>query len=408
MKRFIGILCGVLCCALYPLSAAAQDEDTHDSLRVSLITCGPGDEVWSLYGHTAIRVEDAAHGHDLMVNYGIFSFHQPHFVRRFVFGKTDYEMGIAPTAYFIGEYLQEGRWIKQQELALTAEEKERLHRALEENYLPENRTYRYNFFYDNCTTRARDMIEKCADGKIKYPDKSDIGTMTCRKGTHEWNENHRWARFGNDLLLGIGADKSVSAREMQFLPVTLSDDFNDAVISCDSAVGRKLVKETLWLVSPEEAKAVKASSEAPAGIGRKIFRTVTPVHCFLLLLAITLFIEIIEHFRKIYLWGFDLLLLLATGLAGWVLTAMIFSSHPTVSLNLQILVLNPLSLIFAVPVVLRIRKRLCHPWQYVLSACVILFFIGAVFQDYAEGIWILALILLVRMRKNSLPVFRHS
>ena len=129
-----------------------------DSVDISLLTCGPGQEVWSYYGHTALRIEDHVHGTDLAVNWGMFSFKQAFFILRFVFGMTDYQIGIFPMEHFIAEYSSEGRWVRQQRLALTREEKIKILSAIDENNKEENRTYRYNFFFDNCTTRARDMI----------------------------------------------------------------------------------------------------------------------------------------------------------------------------------------------------------------------------------------------------------
>ena len=173
-----------------------------DSVAISLITCGPGQEVYSLYGHTAIRFHDKARGQDIAINYGMFSFHQKFFILRFVFGLTDYEMGIAPFDYFLEAYKQEGRWVREQTLNLTNEEKWAISQAIDENYRPENRVYRYNYFYDNCTTRARDMIVSHLTGRVHYEDEGE-SHASFRSMLPQWHGYARWSRLGNDLLLLI-------------------------------------------------------------------------------------------------------------------------------------------------------------------------------------------------------------
>lgn len=130
-----------------------------DSIRISLLTCASGEEIYSLFGHTAIRYENYTRGIDAVFNYGIFNFNAPNFILRFALGETDYQLGVTDYERFAAEYYYLERDVWQQELNLTVQEKEKLVMLLEENYRPENRIYRYNFFYDNCATRPRDLIE---------------------------------------------------------------------------------------------------------------------------------------------------------------------------------------------------------------------------------------------------------
>ena len=148
----------------------------NDSIRLSLLTCAPGEEIYSLFGHTAIRYEDPANGIDAVFNYGLFSFNTPNFILRFSLGETDYQLGATDYARFAAEYAFDGRSVWQQTLNLSKEEKAELIRLLQENYLPENRVYRYNFFYDNCATRPRDKIEESIDGKVIYPAEPQDGS----------------------------------------------------------------------------------------------------------------------------------------------------------------------------------------------------------------------------------------
>ncbi|MBQ2127790.1 MAG: DUF4105 domain-containing protein, partial [Prevotella sp.] len=173
MFRTLCLLAAVL---LVSTDVKAQNDAVtayYDSVEVSLLTCQPHEEIYSLYGHTALRYHDLKRNEDWAFNYGIFNFHAPHFVLRFVFGLTDYELGVIPTDIFKQEYRRFGSQVTEQVLNLTNEEKHAIHKALYENYRPENRVYRYNYFYDNCTTRARDMVERNINGQVRYQDNPD-------------------------------------------------------------------------------------------------------------------------------------------------------------------------------------------------------------------------------------------
>ena len=177
---------------LLPLKAVAQDSiqsNAMDSVEVSLLTCSPHEEIYSLYGHTALRWHDLRSNEDLAFNWGVFDFRKPYFVLRFVFGLTDYELGTVPMKYFTEEYRNVGSSVTEQVLNLTAEEKQRLFLALVKNLQPENRIYRYNYFYDNCSTRPRDIIEQCVNGKLEYADREDF-TSSYREMVSVCTRNH--------------------------------------------------------------------------------------------------------------------------------------------------------------------------------------------------------------------------
>jgi len=373
----------ILACAL-PVDAATAwaKTDTADAVELSLITCSPHEEVYSLYGHSALRYRNKRTGQDFVFNYGVFNPTAPHFMLRFVFGLTDYELGIVPTKPFCDYYRKWGSSVTEQVLNLTHDEKVRILQALEANSL--NPIYRYNYFHDNCTTRARDMLLSHLDGEVKFTSAAD-SSATFRSMVHDWNEDSPWARFGNDILLGVGADRKTTREERQFLPDNLMKDFANATIVGDSV--RPLVLRTETVV--------------PGGmqISESGF-PLRPWMCALILLVITLIVTLVEWRLHRIFWGYDLILMLACGIAGLVLTAMIFSQHPTVSLNLQILLFNPLPLVFAIPVACATRRHKLHWWWKVSLGLIILFFIGSFFQHYAEGMFILALSLLMRSLKR--------
>ncbi len=357
---------------------AQHDPDAMDNVEIGLITCSPHDEVYSLYGHSAIHFRDSKNQMDIVFSYGVFNYQKPHFVLRFVFGLTDYELGVYSFPLFCKEYEQWGAQVAEQVLNLTPAEKRELTEALFRNARPENRTYRYNFFYDNCSTRPRDIIERHIEGKVVYKELTPDREKTFRELIHDHTANNRWSAFGNDLLLGFKADMKASLKQQQFLPENLQLDFMNAVIDRN---GQKepLVKEYIvWRPLGEQP----VSSSFP----------IKPFYVFLILLAISLAIFVYEERKKTCLRWFDAILMLLTGLAGVILFVMIFSQHPATSINLQILILNPLSLFF-LPSVIRGRST---RWFQLSFWFIVAFFIGWFVQDYAEGMEILALCLLLR------------
>ena len=370
-------------------TAEGAERQQMDSVQISLLTCSPGNEVWSLYGHTAIRVFDPAHAQDIVINYGLFNFRQSNFILRFVFGLTDYEMGIEPFNMFMVEYARQGRQVIQQTLQLSNSDKERILQALALNY-QNNRVYRYNFFYDNCTTRARNILIDNITAKVSYRINPNI-TSSYRTMIHQWNGTHRWARFGNDLLLGVKADAKTNYAEQQFLPDTLRKDFAGAAIVDSAGKSRSLVSSTAVLLKANADNVVS---------NRNIWDTITPTMLWSGVFIVILLAGMIEYRRQKTFWLIDVTLLTLDGIAGIILLAMVFSQHPTVNLNLQILLLNPLSLIFVYPVINREVRQRFHWFWNVLLICIILFFAGNALQCYAEGMNILALILLSRCMMN--------
>ena len=361
-----------------PTAAQPADSLATDSIEVTLVTCSPHEEIYSLYGHSALRYHDLRTGEDAVFNWGIFNFKKPHFVTRFVFGLTDYELGVGDFGPFCNYYRRWGSSVTEQVLDLTPQEKLKLRAALAENLRPENRVYRYNYFYDNCSTRPRDIIERCLNGRVLYDDRQDY-TPSFREMIHQCGDHHAWAMFGNDMLLGLKADLKTSRTEQEFLPQNLLYDFDHARIHASDGSYRPLVKERRIAVMP----GVQV---------READFPLTPLQCALGLLALSLLIAALEWKRHKTFKFWDAVLMLLTGLAGCVLFIMLFSQHPCTTLNLQLLLFNPLPLCFIYSVV---RGRPTR-WWHIQAVLIGLFLLGALVQDYAEGMEILALCLLIR------------
>ena len=401
MKRFRRILriISLVFFVLLTTNAKGQTADSiisnMDDIEVSLLTCGPGNEAYSLFGHTAIRISQPSRGMDVVVNYGMFSFKQKYFIPRFVLGLTDYQMGITTFDDFKAEYEYEQRWVFEQTLNLTSKEKSALLQAVDQNYKPENVTYRYNVFYNNCTTKARDLIAANIDGKIKYNSaKSEYPSF--RELCHSKTSSHRWSQFGNDLLLGIQADLPTNISEQQFLPENLEHDFSlatietntdetsNATIGANNASPRKLVSHEEYII-PKYVAASAAPESLPS-----------PRALAIVIAIIIIGVSLIEYFWNKNLWLTDAILMPVIGLTGMILFVMIFSKHPTVNINFQILILNPIALFMTIPMVMKQRKGMLTWWHKTYVLCLFLGILCGLFQDYAEGIRILALSLLVR------------
>ena len=390
MKK--GLLYIVLTFILSVVNATvgAQSMTNPDCIQISLLTCSPGKEVWAQYGHTAIRYYDKESGEDLAINYGIFSLDQTYFIPRFVLGMTDYRMGVQPMDMFLAQYSYEGRGVVEQILNLSAEDKEVIYKALQENMKPENVVYRYNYFFDNCTTRARDMLVNHLHGKVVYPPAEEDATF--RSMIHKWNNKYEWSQFGEDLLLGVNADRKTTKSEQQFLPENLRSDFDKARYN-----GKPLVKETNVLLDAETEVAEPAFPLSPLSIA-------------LIFAVISLVMMLFSYRRQQVYWAWDLALMLTSGLLGIIFFVMIFSQHPCVSLNFILLFFNPLPLFFLYNTI----KKKKVIWWKIWGVLIILGLFGSLFQEIPLPILIVASFLLLhcivhlRINKAVAPTVSSS
>ena len=371
-------------------TVGTQSMTNPDRIQISLLTCSPGKEVWAQYGHTAIRYYDKESGEDLAINYGIFSLDQTYFIPRFVLGMTDYRMGVQPMDIFLAQYSYEGRGVIEQVLNLSAEDKEVIYEALQENMKPKNVVYRYNYFFDNCTTRARDMLINHLHGKVVYPPAEEDATF--RSMIHKWNNKYEWAQFGEDLLLGVNADRKTTKSEQQFLPENLRSDFDKA-----SYNGKPLVKETNVLLAAENEVAEPAFPLSPLSIA-------------LIFAAISLVMMLLSYRRQQVYWAWDLALMLTSGLMGIIFFIMIFSQHPCVSLNFILFFFNPLPFFFLYSTI----KKKKVIWWKIWGVLIILGLFGSLFQEIPLPILIVASFLLLhcilhlRINKTVAPTVSSS
>lgn len=378
----IGICALILILSSSFMCAKAVNK-ANDSVRISILTCSPSNEIYGLFGHTAIRYQDFSKNEDVVFNYGIFDFNTPHFIWRFIKGETDYQLGVNDYNDFIYEYESNNLSVYEQVLNLTVQEKRAIYWALLKNYQPEHRVYRYNFFYDNCSTRPRDKVENLVKGaSLRYDD----SVQTFRDIIHEFTKGHPWDQFGIDLCLGSDADKPITAREKTFAPFYLRDALENASVNVNNKSVRKLVTSSSFLYK---------SKHLPKGNNFPF----TPLQCSIILLFIVICMCIYEFKNNKILWIGDILLFGAAGIGGCILMFLAcFSTHPAVSPNYLLFVLHPFHILGVISMIWCIKKQ--KKDYYSAANCIVLvlflFTMESLPQQFNQAVILIALSLLLR------------
>lgn len=300
--------------------------------RISILTCSPGNELYSIFGHTAIRVSDPHLEMDYVFNYGTFDFQTPHFYLKFMRGQLNYMLSVTTFNQFMLEYRYNQRSVWEQELMLEDSEKQALFRALVGNAEPQNRFYHYHFFFDNCATRVRDMATNHLSDPVLFPPipNDSLPPMTFRQAIATYLENRPWTRLGLDLILGSPTDDQVDAQSIQFLPDYLMLQFES---SRRNPGGQKLV---------HTSKTLLAFNHQPQKSAGKPGYVLT-------LGALILGLLTWMQYRKGYnLRWIDRSLFLVVGTIGLLITFLwFFTQHTVTGPNWHILWANPLFLLLA-------------------------------------------------------------
>jgi len=372
----------IIFCTILIFHQPIQAQQLSPEATISVLTCNPGKEVYSMYGHTAIRVTDQAQGIDVVFNYGVFSFETPNFLYRFAKGQTDYLMVGQKYSSFIPEYMEDKRSVYEQVLNLSPEGRNQLFLALIENAKPENRMYRYNFFMDNCATRVRDIIERNSGSSIQFTDNHPEESY--RELIKNYHQSFHWFDLGIDLLVGRKADEPVSAYGQMFLPEYLMDQFSKAVISVNGKT-QPLLQETKILLEYPNSKLNK-DLHWPA-ILSAIF--------FLLISGIT----IRSYLQKRKSDWLDYWLFGLSGFAGLIIGWFtLFSEHPAMSPNYNLLWAFPPNLVFAgLWAVKKWRPQLRYYFWLVGGVMLLSLLAG---QSFNPAVYFLMLTLLARVGVN--------
>lgn len=329
--------------------------------RASLITCGQsGEFVFYLYGHTAIRITDPETGLDKAYNYGYFSMAQKNFIPNFMIGKPMYMLGVTDFDSMVYDYAAQGRRVSEQQLNLRSDEVQALMDFLDWNALPENAEYRYNYFYDNCATRPRDLIERFTKGGLVY--RVDPASLpTFREATRQCSKSAKWYTFGTDLCLGVKSDTRMTVHDAAFVPELLEQSMD---LAFRKDTGEPIVSRK------EEIVPQTQLIEVPRFDG--------PLVTILALVAIYLICYFVVRRYTSVPWqvlrcGLYLLLGLA-GIVLWFLS--LFSAHPHTLLNANMVLMHPFWLILVVTMWQELRHRRLNSLLYLINLLLALVYLG--------------------------------
>ena len=315
---------------LFTLFTFLQTTTAQDAsrIRISLLTCTPGDELYSIFGHSALRIIDSNSVTDIVYNYGTFNFDDEGFYIKFIRGKLPYYISIASFQDFKWEYQTSNRGMTEQLLNFSNAEKINIQHELNENLKEENKYYQYDFFLDNCTTRLRDIIVKNKQPSPLLPAVMPA-TKTFRNAIHQYLDAglQPWSKLGIDILLGAPTDAVMTPAQQQFLPDNL-------MLALDSSQRVKIVQSSnnLYPYQPFHEK-----------------HWLTPIIFFSALLALYILLSLLKSpASKNILNGLDGLLFFLTGLLGVLLIFMMtVTDHSMTKNNYNIFWAWPTHALFA-------------------------------------------------------------
>ena len=325
------------------------------NVRLSLITCQPGNPMYSKYGHTAIHLVDSAYNLDYIFNYGVFDFNEPHFLLHFISGLTDYQLDVEPTWFFFESCYAVGRFnIYEQQLNLTYEQRCAIIYALMANLQPQNKFYRYNFVFKNCSTQAYHIILRHLGDSLLTPE-FDKRQDTFRDLINYYSGDYTWGQYSINLLFGREADRLMKPQERLFLPEQLMNYCSEARFA---STGEHLAEDIfVGTFYPQKGHPLTS-----------------PLAVELAIALLCLILAFVDYRRRRISWWLDAALLFLFGIFGliiWYLS--LFSSHPLVGENINMLWLNPLLLIVAIMICTRRgRQFLCSRTGRLIAALYVL------------------------------------
>jgi hypothetical protein len=312
------------------------------NVRISLLTQEPGDELYAYFGHTAIRVKDDSLYIDQVYNYGTFDFSTPNFYTRFVKGDLDYCLSIDDFDYFVYSSQLTHRKIYEQELFLSYEEKYNLVMLLEQCYNSPARYYRYDFLKNNCATKIRDIIKEATNNRIKFIDAKQSGE-TFRQLLKPYLVKNYWINFGINFIMGMETDKYAATDEYMFLPFYIQDYFENSNYASKSEL----------LLDAEQERQTKFN-----------FGYILPWIIVLIICLLSIWRKTQKLVFYIYCSLFSLLGLLILSLG-------IYSLHPSLGANMNILWTIPALLILIIR-----HEKIGKYVRYVYAIIILLLFIN--------------------------------
>ena len=309
---------------LFSFDTLSQGIQLSTDAKISVITCDPGSELYSSFGHSAFRVLDRSQNIDQVYNYGTFNFKTNNFYIKFARGKLLYDLSSYPFHYFLKDYIKENRTVIEQVLELDPSSKQSFFDFLQNNAKPENKSYLYDFFFDNCATKLPEVSSKVLGDNIQMNyDFTDNLNYTFRELIHLYLDEKPWGKFGIDLALGSIIDRNATPEEYLFLPDYVLKAYEKASITKNGS-SMPLVNKTNTLFKSE-----------PQSKKQLYF---TPVILFSLIALIVLLItfkDLKNHRRTKWL---DFTLFFITGAIGAVVLLLWFATdHSATAKNYNFL-----------------------------------------------------------------------
>lgn len=349
--------------------------------KVVMFTCGPGDELYAGFGHSALWVSDPAQKIDRLYNYGTFDFDTPNFYTKFIRGKLNYILSVSSSRYFLNDYKSRRILVSGQLLNLNLAERQRIFEFLENNLLPENCFYKYDFFYDNCATRIRDVLAKVTDGKVQFNTKDE--NQTFREMLFPYLTHTPWTKFGINLILGLTSDKKATPWDYMYLPEYMQVAFAGATIEKDGTVRKLVSQENIYL---------------PCNLNFTNNKMDDPLVIFSLILLFTVLITFFEIRKKITFNWLNYIFFTISSVAGLFLLFMwVGTDHIATAQNMNVLWLFPAQALFLISLGLKKRNQkklvmIALIYQFLIS------FILLVWPQEAEiSFMIISLIFVVRI-----------
>tara|TARA_R110002050_G_scaffold69507_12_gene150471 strand:- start:3637 stop:4821 length:1185 start_codon:yes stop_codon:yes gene_type:complete len=357
---------------------AAQVRELSPESQISVLTCGSGSDLYTTFGHSAFRIQDPTQGIDWVYNYGTFNFDPPMFYVEFAMGKLYYSLSKQNMPNFLYAYEMENRWVKEQLLQLTPTEKNKLFQYLENNYRPENRDYKYDFFFNNCATKIGDVLQESLGKNLNFKEGHLEKNYTFRQLIHQNLTTNSWSSFGIDLALGAVIDRTATIKEHMFLPIYVMEQLGNTTLSEHHLVNRE--RSILTTVKKK---------------GKEYFLA-SPLFWILAMLLFVLTITYIDFKNNVRSRVIDSILFFVTGLAGALLIFLwFFTDHTATANNFNILWVFPLNLIVGFTLV---KKNNAPGWlpKYLLIllgllglTLVLAIFKVQVFSPLAIPLWIM-------------------
>ena len=354
-KKFLTFSLILLFIGCFPTKVDASDNfdlliENTENTTISILTCDPGNEIYSFFGHSALRIQNPKLSINWVINWGLFEFNedQIQFGYDFAKGRLNYYVGIQEMPSFIYEYAYYKRGVREQILNLNTSHKKKIINLVQKNYQPENRTYKYDFFYDNCSTRIQVLLDEVFEDEIEWGINKDANKFTFREIIHKYLNKAPWLTLGIDLVLGKRIDVLVNNSHLMFLPDYIEKIADNTYIN-EKGNKEKLVSENKIIINSQTTNQPILNITIYAWI----------------LFGITIILLVTQQAKLINIWSCINLLSLA--ILGGILVFMWWGTdHQATKYNFNLLWASPLHL-YLFSIIIKPKWNLLNFWFILIS-----------------------------------------